>query len=409
MASSIPNRGPELLAIDAVFMSLAIVANSLRCYVRISMVKAFGLDDWLMSSATICFIGYSVSSMLGTHYGTGRHRDDLSVEGYATARHCWWFCYLFYAAATILAKLSIGCFLLRIAVRKLHTYIIYAAMLFSVVAGGTFFFVSLFQCNPIHFFWNKEQNGTCVKDEVIIGLAYLYSTFAVLTDFTFALLPAFLVVGLQLKRRTKLALIPLLAMGCIASLAVVARMPLLPRLSSQDFLWDTLDVAIWSTVEQGLAITAGSLATLRPLFKIILCRLGLTTRATSARGKSGSGMLGSTSRRRPSRPELDVYNLTVVAEDGQSKPHLNTHVDAAPEVAKSQTWYQGPLDKVRRKSAYASHKKSGTTTTDDGSEKSLRNCDSASIREDHSMQIMVSRSFFVTDAERNSYIEKAPQ
>ena len=45
MASSIPNRGPELLAIDAVFMSLAIVANSLRCYVRISMVKAFGLDD----------------------------------------------------------------------------------------------------------------------------------------------------------------------------------------------------------------------------------------------------------------------------------------------------------------------------------------------------------------------------
>lgn len=54
MASSIPNRGPELLAIDAVFMSLAIVANALRCYVRISMVKAFGLDDWLMSTATVC-------------------------------------------------------------------------------------------------------------------------------------------------------------------------------------------------------------------------------------------------------------------------------------------------------------------------------------------------------------------
>lgn len=153
--------------------------------------------------------------MLGTHYGTGRHRADLSIEGYATARHCWWFCYLFYAAATICAKLSIGCFLLRIAIRKMHTYIIYAAMLFSVVAGGTFFFVSLFQCNPIHFFWNKEQNGTCVNDKVIIGLAYLYSTFALITDFTFALLPAFLVVGLQLKRRTKIALIPLLAMGCM--------------------------------------------------------------------------------------------------------------------------------------------------------------------------------------------------
>lgn len=139
-----------------------------------------------------------------------------------------------------------------------------------------------------------------------------------------------------------------------------------------------------------------------------MCKLGLTTRATSAKGKSGSGMLGSTSRRRPSRPELDVYNLTVVAEDGQSKAH--TQADPPPpEPPKSPTWFQAPLDKVRRKSAYAAHKKSATATADDGSEKSLRNSDNASLREDHSMQIMVSRSFFVTDAERNSYIEKGPR
>jgi hypothetical protein len=31
----------------------------------------------------------------------------------------------------------------------------------------------------------------------------------------------------------------------------------------------TIDIAIWSTTEQGLAITAGSLATLRPLFRLI--------------------------------------------------------------------------------------------------------------------------------------------
>lgn len=236
MASSIPDRGPQLLAVDIAFMSLAVLANGLRIYVRASMVKAFGLDDWLMSIATACFIAYSTSSMLGVHYGTGRHRSDLSVEGYGTARHCWWFCYLFYAAATILAKVSIGCFLLRIAHQKIHTYIIYAAMLFSVVAGTTFFFVSLFQCNPIHFFWNKGVDGKCVNPSVIIGLAYLYSAFAIITDFTFALLPAFLVVGLQLKKRTKFALIPLLAMGCTASLAVVARLPFMSRLASEDFL-----------------------------------------------------------------------------------------------------------------------------------------------------------------------------
>ncbi|KAF7555098.1 hypothetical protein G7Z17_g2431 [Cylindrodendrum hubeiense] len=46
---------------------------------------------------------------------------------------------------------------------------------------------------------------------------------------------------------------------------------------------NTLDIAIWSTVEQGLAITAGSLATLRPLIKAAAFRLGLTSKPISLR------------------------------------------------------------------------------------------------------------------------------
>jgi hypothetical protein len=52
-----------------------------------------------------------------------------------------------------------------------------------------------------------------------------------------------------------------------ASIAVTVRMGYLMNFKSPDFLWDTLDVAVWSDIEQGLAITAGSLATLRPLYR----------------------------------------------------------------------------------------------------------------------------------------------
>lgn len=38
-----------------------------------------------------------------------------------------------------------------------------------------------------------------------------------------------------------------------------------------------MEIAIWSVVEAGLAITAGSLACVRPLFKLALQRLGLST------------------------------------------------------------------------------------------------------------------------------------
>lgn len=38
----------------------------------------------------------------------------------------------------------------------------------------------------------------------------------------------------------------------------------------------TVDIAIWSQTEQGLGIAAGSLATLRPLLRLFLSKLGLT-------------------------------------------------------------------------------------------------------------------------------------
>lgn len=142
----------------------------------------------------------------------------------------------------ICSKISIAFFLLRIAVRKIHSYIIYAAMTISVVAGAAFFFVTLFQCNPVSFFWTKHlpgQPGTCVDMTIVIALGYVYSAFSIISDFTFALLPAHLVMGLQLKRKTKIALIPLLTMGCIASSAVVARLPYVLKIGAPDFLCES--------------------------------------------------------------------------------------------------------------------------------------------------------------------------
>lgn len=174
---------------------------------------------------------------MGIHYGTGRHHKDLSEDGIQAAKHCWWFCYVLYSAAMICSKLSIGFLLLRISVRKLHTYIIYIAMLTSIVAGATFVFVCIFQCYPVSFMWDKRtQSGTCVNNTVISVLAYTYSAFSIMSDLTFAIIPGFLVWNLQLKRKAKIALIPLITMGCIASAAVIARLPFLRYFNSPDFL-----------------------------------------------------------------------------------------------------------------------------------------------------------------------------
>lgn len=121
------------------------------------------------------------------------------------------------------AKISIGMFLLRVTVNKVHRWVIYIAMGLTVLTGLVFFFTTLLQCSPISFFWNKSlENGWCISVDVIIGLTFFYSVVSVICDFTFAILPMFLVWGLNMSLRTRLVLIPILGMGCVYVLTALS-------------------------------------------------------------------------------------------------------------------------------------------------------------------------------------------
>jgi len=179
------------------------------------IVKRFGLDDWCMIAALIFFILFVTCALVGVHYGTGRHHWDLEDEEIEAAKKYWWLCYLWYCTTMIASKISIGWFLLRITIRRIDIWIIYSVMLVTVLTGIVFFFVTLFQCNPIAYFWDTSLNGSCIPVEVIIALTYLYSACSVICDFTFALLPVALIWNLNMDRKSKIALVPIMTMACV--------------------------------------------------------------------------------------------------------------------------------------------------------------------------------------------------
>ncbi|KAH8671503.1 hypothetical protein BX600DRAFT_537877 [Xylariales sp. PMI_506] len=281
------NRGPQLLAVCSALLAITVISIGLRLYSRLVIIKAFGVDDWLMSVATLSFILYVSSAITGVHYGTGQHTSNLSADQIFEAKKFWWLCYIWYSVTMTLSKLSIAIFLLRITVQRIHRYIIVVALVFSVLSGLIFLLITMLQCKPISYFWDQNQDGSCLSTEIIIILVYIYSSFSMVCDFTFALLPVDLLRGLQMKKEVKMSLIPILSMGCVASVAVVVRFGYIKDFKDPDFLWSTLDIAIWSTVEQGLAITAGSLATLQPLLKTIGHRLGLLSSGSPSSAAAG--------------------------------------------------------------------------------------------------------------------------
>lgn len=101
--------------------------------------------------------------------------------------------------------------------------------------------IMLLQCKPITYFWTRTAldpsiQGECISIHVVIAMTYVYSAFAALCDFTVGTLPIFMVRKLHMRRQTKIAVIGILSMACIASSAVIIRIPWVRTFADPDFL-----------------------------------------------------------------------------------------------------------------------------------------------------------------------------
>ncbi|EYE90282.1 putative integral membrane protein [Aspergillus ruber CBS 135680] len=267
----VSGRSEVMTIVTAVFFGISLTTVLTRCFVRLRVVRAFGWDDTLMVIAMIMNTGFAICGFFGAYYGIGKRLEYFLFhsDSFHKALFCWWLGQVFYIITCIVAKTSIILSLLRITVNRIHIVILYAAMALNMLVGVLFFFFTIFQCTPVSHFWNRLDldSGKCIDVWVLIDIAYLYSVGAAITDFTIGILPAFMIWNLRMSRRDKIAVIGVLSLGCIASAAVIVRIPYIQHYADRQFLYKTINIAIWSNIEGGLGITAGSLTTLRPLIR----------------------------------------------------------------------------------------------------------------------------------------------
>lgn len=191
----------------------------------------------------------------------------------------------------MLAKASIAVMLLRLTVIRTHRIIIWTVLIITELYSGFFFFLFIFQCQPSQYFWTQYTGGkgSCVSSSIIIGVFYGYSAMTCATDWIYATLPYFLVWKLQMDKRSKIVVVIILSLGAIASTATIIRLPYVHTMGDlDDFLYATVDVALWSCVETGLGITTMCLATLRPLLRKWLERTGFGYTPNHHKGESSA-------------------------------------------------------------------------------------------------------------------------
>ena len=112
-------------------------------------------------------------------------------------------------------------------------------MVCTVIFGLAFDFIVLFQCWPISAFWTlNPADGHCINKDVLTGLTYGISALNVIADWTFGILPIFIVKDLVISKRQKGLVAGILAFAAVGSTATIVRLPFIPTLAESYLGWD---------------------------------------------------------------------------------------------------------------------------------------------------------------------------
>lgn len=160
-------------------------------------------------------------------------------------------------------KVSICSTLLRInhgtGNRKTKWALWLITILVAVASMGSFlYFVT--RCDPI--------SGCRDPDDIILILYFVWVGLCILVDIALAAIPLIMIRGLNMEKSLKLSLGVILAMGGIACIASIIRIPArLENTGGVEQGYKYGSVILWSVVETGLSIIACCLPMMRKLLR----------------------------------------------------------------------------------------------------------------------------------------------
>jgi hypothetical protein len=276
----------SLIAATVSFVILDTIAVAGRIYVRTKMItRGFGLDDYAMIVSYLGYIIHAGLAFASMYYGYAA----TDVQPYYNAAKVTQ--YYFANQLTIfidagIVKIAVALVLYRLATSKRTRWVIIISMV--LVAIWTLI-MTLFTS------WLCVRNGTSsyASSETCSRVGYFRTSTNIIIDYFYALLPIYLLRGVQMSRRLKTSVIILLGLGVFASSATIVKLVVIIRLTHAapaEAEAMRFDLLLWADIELGLAIFAASAAALRPLLKYLPGILD--TMRTPKSHNSGSDAVG---------------------------------------------------------------------------------------------------------------------
>ncbi|KXH46580.1 integral membrane protein [Colletotrichum salicis] len=311
----VPTDGPRITAVCLTFTIIALLLVCLRWYVRTTLVKAVGYDDWVIIVSWLGACGYTVCSVIQTKWGLGiTSLEDMPPQNVLPFGKLQLIGGPFYVLGIWGFKMSLLFSYLRFFPAggyKIGTIVVAVACTMGHIA---FMCVFIFLCTPIEKQYDPSipaDVGHCV-DSITFYLTF--SSLTIVFDVIIMFLPFPVILKSQIQKRKKIVLLALFILGIFVTIIQAIRIQTIKNLVNY---LDSAKSIQWSVVETCIGIIISCVPTLAPMVKYF------TERSRNAGSTAGGGGGGGGA----SRPKSSKYALQTWSTRRSGMQPLGTGID----------------------------------------------------------------------------------
>jgi hypothetical protein len=227
----VPDNGPVIAGVTWMLTVLSGGFLAVRFYAKISRKQGLWWDDHILTISwvsqllttirtclTLCvqilLLAQAVITQAGQQLGFGKRTGDIPVKYLTTVAVGMSVAASISCFASTLSKISFGVTLLRLTTGYLRWFVWFCIVtLFLIMLPSAL--ATWVQCHPMEKAWNDAIPGSCWDPSRSINYGIFNAAWCAAADFALALLPWYLIWGLQLKLREKIGVGIAMSMGVL--------------------------------------------------------------------------------------------------------------------------------------------------------------------------------------------------
>ncbi|KAL4930776.1 CFEM domain-containing protein [Aspergillus undulatus] len=300
---------------------VAIISVALRVANR-AMDKRLGMDDYLIILSLLFAAAISGIGIKLKDYGLGKDIWTVPFDDIRQTLKLFFVEEELYCICIAIVKCSILMLYLRLFPNREMRIASYITLGATVVWGVVAFFVLLFSCKPISYYWNEwdgEHEGTCLSHNKIL---LAHSTINIILDVVVLVIPVPTLLTLQMPLRKRLGVAAMFVVGIAVTVISIFRLvETVGFNSTTNPTRDFVPVGIWSLLEFDVAIMCACMPAMRSLF-IRFYTVGIKTPLQSYGSSIRNKGSGNSTSNNSSQPQYSQqqYSSKADPDNPDSRP-----------------------------------------------------------------------------------------